>query len=170
MQQALRRLQLLQHQEHGRCRLLAREVSAATAALMRWQAYRETVQAAARTDLLTQVDAELARVLSQRQDADNELASQRELLATLDARVTALQQRFLAFVEHWPAAPRASSSVLVWQELQRCEQQFASAERRLPALVAMPSSPLVDAALPAALTEANAVNVTTRSEQGGTSS
>ncbi len=171
MQQALSRLQRLQHQEHGRCRLLSREFGSVAKAVARWSAYRETVIAAARPDLLGQVDAELARWRERQQEAEQQLASQRELLATLDARVSALQQRFLAIGERWPQhRPTAPASAQVWRELQRYEQQFVSAERCLPALPVARTpmaveQPAVDVLAPPVSTDAARQN-----GQGGTAS
>ncbi len=130
---ALSQLQQLQHQEHGQCRLLTRAVAAATAAVARWQANRETVLVAARTDLLAQVDAELLRCQLAQQDAERQLTRQRELLATVDAKLAELQQRFLAISERWPPLPTPEpDNARIWQALQRYEQQFVAAERRLP--------------------------------------
>lgn len=171
MQQVLSRLRQLQRQEHGRCRLLIREIGSVAMAVTRWSAYRETAVAAARPDLLTQVDAELARWRERQQQAEQQLASQRALLATLDARVTSLQQRFLAIGERWPQQrPTELASARVWRELQRYEQQFVSAERRLPAPLVQPMPLSADRPAVDVLTPPVDVEAATRNGQGGASS
>lgn len=170
MQRALSRLQQLQHQEHSRCRLLVRELSAVAMAVTRWSDYRETAVAAARPDLVSQVDAELALWHEQQQETERQLARQRDLLVTLDARASVLQQRFLAIARHWPPQrSRELASDRVRQELQRYEQQFVRAERRLPALQMESIPAATDKTATDVLSAPVAAEAMRRSGQGGTS-